>query len=250
MKIEFCLPIKNEAGVLQYNLRTLLDYLNLEFKDFDWQIIGVVNGSTDNSYQILQDFERFEPDKVKSLLIKESGKGRALKTAWRKSQADILVFMDADLAVDLEGAKRLILPLINNEADLSLGSRFLKDSDSKRSRRRGILSWGYVLFSKALLKHQQTDIQCGFKAIKKESFMAIEQYLQDDHWFFDTELVTLVKLSGGRLKEIPVKWRENRVGLKKSNIKVFQDSCRFAWNVVCFKRRLNKIKKYLNDNAK
>ena len=162
MKIEIFLPIKNEGLILNSNLKKLLDYLFLEFKDYNWQVVGVVNNSTDNSLQIVQDYEKRQPTKVKALSISQSGKGRALKTAWRASQADILVFMDADLAVDLEATKHLILPIINQEADLVVGSRFLQDSLAQRSKRRGLLSLGYVIFSNLILGHRQTDIQCEY----------------------------------------------------------------------------------------
>ena len=112
--------------------------------------------------------------------------------------------MDADLAVDLEATKHLILPIINQEADLVVGSRFLQDSLAQRSKRRGFLSRSYVIFSNFILNHQQTDIQCGFKAIKKEAFQQIEKYLQDDYWFFDTELVVLARLANLRIKTIPL----------------------------------------------
>ncbi|HPY08689.1 MAG: glycosyltransferase [Patescibacteria group bacterium] len=248
MKIEIFLPIKNEGLILNSNLKKLLDYLFLEFKDYDWQVVGVVNNSTDNSLQIVQDYEKRQPIKVKALSISQPGKGRALKTAWRASQADILVFMDADLAVDLEATKHLILPIINQEADLVVGSRFLQDSLAQRSKRRGFLSRSYVIFSNFILNHQQTDIQCGFKAIKKEAFQQIEKYLQDDYWFFDTELVVLARLANLRIKTIPVKWRENRTDRQKSNVKIFQDTFEFIKNVICFKIRLKKIKKYLSKD--
>lgn len=246
MKIDICLPIKNEETVLKDNINKLLDYLTYELNDFSWQITGVVNGSVDKSYEILKEFEKNKPSAVKALLIEEPGKGRALKKAWDNSQADILVFMDADLAVNLEATRSLIMPLVNNEADLVLGSRFLKNSVTKRSKRRGFLSLGYVTLSKLILNHGQSDIQCGFKGIKKETYDSIKNFIFDDYWFFDTELVTIAKLAGYKIKEVPVKWQENRVGTKKSNVKVFQDSLKFLKNVITFSFRLRKVKKYLN----
>jgi len=248
MKIAIFLPIKNEGEILENNLKKLLAYLFPEFKDYDWLVVGVVNGSSDNSWQIVQNYEKEQPTRVKALLISGPGKGRALKTAWRESRADILVFMDADLAVDLEATKYLVWPLINNEADLVLGSRFLKESEAFRSRRRGFMSRGYVMFSKLILGHRQTDIQCGFKAIKKEVFTRIEKFLEDDYWFFDTELVVLASRANFRIQEVPVKWRENRTSVQKSNIKIFRDSFQFIKNVLLFKIRLIKIKKYLNKD--
>ncbi len=247
MKVDFCLPIRNEAPVLEVNILKIFRHLESLKTDYEWKIIGAVNGSSDNSVAILKKIKLQFPDKIDYLEIAVAGKGRALKACWRQSTADILAFMDADLAVSLTGTSRLIEPLIENRADLVIGSRFVEGASAQRSWQRGLISKSYALFSRIVLGHDKSDLQCGFKAINRETFKKIDRFLQDDLWFLDTELVVLSGLAGARILEIPVSWQENRNGKSKSNINVLKDSWSFILKILVFRKQLSKIKKYLGS---
>jgi glycosyltransferase involved in cell wall biosynthesis len=243
MKIDFCLPIKNEESIVADNIKQLISYLNSLNLDFPWQITGVINGSDDDSYQIFKRIADKYPAKVRCLSILEAGKGRAIKAAWKSSSADILIFMDIDLSVSLFSLPDLFLPLINNQADLVIGSRFLPASKTKRSWQRSLISRFYVFLSRFILSHEQSDLQCGFKAIRKDLFEKIEKYLRDDYWFLDTELLIFAHLLQARVKEIPVDWEEKRQKGRKGNIRIFKDSCGFIFNLIKLQRFLKKVKK-------
>lgn len=247
MKVDFCIPIRNEALVLETNMLKLLKYLEGLGGNYKWRIVGAVNGSSDNSVKILKKLKQQFPDKIDYLEVIPAGKGRALKAGWRDSQADILAFMDADLAVSLVGTSQLIDPIIESRADLVIGSRFIPGASAERSWQRGLVSKSYALFSRLILRHNKSDLQCGFKAIRRETFKKIDRFLQDDLWFLDTELVVLSGLVGARILEIPVFWQENRSGKDKSNIHVLKDSWSFILKILIFRKRLSKIKKYLDN---
>lgn len=244
MHVDFCLPIKNEAEILESNLLKLLAYFNKARFDFTWKIIGAINGSSDDSINVFKRLKSDFPDKLDCLNINQPGKGRAIKLSWRQSRADILAFMDVDLAVSLEAIDSLVRPILNQEADLVISSRFMPGASAQRSWRRGVVSKSYAALSRLILSHDKKDIQCGFKVMSKAAFNRIERFLVDDYWFFDTELVVLSELAGLKTFEIAVNWRENRSGTKKSDIKIFQDSFRFILKLIAFRLRLIKIKKY------
>lgn len=243
MLVDFCLPIKNEALILENSLNKLLAYCEQAGFGFSWRIIGVVNGSDDASAAILQDFKRRFPGKIDFIEIIEPGKGRALKEYWLISTADIFSFMDSDLAVSLDDLLALINPLIANEADLVIGSRFTAGAVIKRSQFRKLVSWSYNFLSRLLLGHRIADLQCGFKAIRREAYKQIEPHLLDAHWFFDTELIILATRFGFRVKQVPVDWRENRHQRRPSTVKVVGDSWSFLKNLWAFRKRLKKIQK-------
>jgi glycosyltransferase involved in cell wall biosynthesis len=247
MRIDFCLPIRNEAQVLEVNLSKLLAYLEALNLNYDWKIIGAINGSNDGSLSILQKFKDKFPDKIDYLEIAIPGKGRAVKACWGQSRADILAFMDADLAVSLEGVNQLINPILETQADLVIGSRFIVGASAERSWQRGFISKSYALFSRAMLGHDKSDLQCGFKAINRQAYQKIVNFLNDDFWFLDTELVVVAGLAGLRVKEIAVAWQENRRGKNKSNVHVLQDGWDFVVKILMFRRQLPKIKKYFDN---
>jgi len=244
MLVDFCLPIKNEALILEGSLNKLVAYCEQAGFDFSWRIIGVINGSNDASPDILQDFKRRFPDRIDFMEIPEPGRGRALKKYWSASPADILSYMDCDLAVSLDNLPALIRPLVADEADLVIGSRLTAGASAQRSLFRGFVSHAYNLLSRLLLSYKVTDLQCGFKAVRRETFQRIKPYLVDDYWFFDTELTILAKHFGFRVKQISVNWQENRYQCRPSTVKVWRDSWDFLKNLTAFRRRLKKITKY------
>lgn len=247
MTIDFCLPVRNEEKILENNLLKLRDYLVLQNYSFNWQIVVILNNCDDNSENIIRNLVSKNSNQFKCLSISPEGKGGALKYYFRLSQADILVFMDIDLAVSLENLTALIHPLINGQSDLVCGSRLLKNSKVERSFFRSFSSLIYNFLSRQFLNHNFRDLQCGFKAFKKEVFSKIQFYLKDDQWFFDTELIILANFFQFRIKEIPVDWTENRYAQRVSKVSVYKNTWGFIKNLINLHLRirdLKKIKKY------
>lgn len=242
MLVDFCLPIKNEALILNNSVNNLLSYCERSGFDFSWRIVGVINGSNDASADILRGLERQFPDRIVYFEVEEPGRGQALKKYWQSSQADILCYMDCDLAVSLDDLPGLISPLISNQADLAIGSRLSAGSEIKRSFLREVISQAYNILSRLLLGCRIADLQCGFKAVRKDVFVNIYSNLVDDYWFFDTELIILALRSGYRVVEIPVDWKEHRFQKRATTVKVFKDSLIFIGNLISFRRRLKNIK--------
>ena len=151
--------------------------------------------------------------------------------------------MDIDLAVSLEDLGALISPILNDESDLVIGSRLLKNSKVERSFFRSSSSLIYNFLSRQFLKHQFHDLQCGFKAFKSTVFLKVQPYLKDDQWFLDTELVILANFFKFRIKEIPVNWAENRYAKRTSKINPYKQSLIFIRNLISLRRRLNNLKK-------
>ncbi|MFA5184540.1 MAG: glycosyltransferase [Patescibacteria group bacterium] len=242
MRVDFCLPAKNEALILKDNLGKLLAYCQQADFNFSWRIVGVINGSSDSSAAIFKELKERFPDQVDYAVIQESGRGHALKRYWGSSPADILAYMDADLAVSLADIPGLIQPLIDNTSDLTIGSRLSAGAAVERSWYRDIISYSYNFLSRLLLDHHFLDLQCGFKAIRRPAFQSIHPFLQDDYWFFDTELIILAARLGYRVQEVPVDWHENRYRRRATTVKLLRDSLSFLNNLWHFRRRLARLK--------
>jgi glycosyltransferase involved in cell wall biosynthesis len=239
MKIEFTVPSYNEEQLLEKNCLELLNFLNSQNYSFDWKIILIINGSTDNSEKIAEKLKE-KYFKIDFVVIKEKGKGNAIKKYFSQSSADFLIYMDVDLAVSLENINDLLEPFLKDNYDLISGSRLLPKSKTKRSAIRNLSSKAYILLSKILLNHIFSDLHCGFKGIKKEAWEKIEPLIQDKNWFFDAELLIFSKKMGLKIKEIPVDWEENRYEKRKSKIKLFKDSFIFTKKLIKLRKRLKK----------
>lgn len=238
MLIEFSVPVYNEEKILKTNLLKLYNYLCSKNFGFDWRIVTVINGTSDNSVQIAKELQVQTNGKISYVDYKEPGRGLALKKNWHQSHADVLVYMDIDLAVSLNDIEDLIDPIIKNKADLVIGSRLLAASKIERSFIRELSSQSYNFISKIILGHKFSDLQCGFKAIKKEVFEKVEPQIKNKKWFFDTELIAFTNYYKFRVAEIPVDWSENRYEERKSKVNLLKDSLRFLLNLVKLKIRL------------
>jgi hypothetical protein len=143
------------------------------------------------------------------LHLKEKGRGRALKAAWLTSEADILTYMDVDLSTNLCSFLSLVAPLASGHSDLAIGSRLLKGAMVTRQWKREVISRCYNLLVKLLFGNRFTDAQCGFKALKTSVARSLVAQVEDEEWFFDTELLLLAEERGYRISEVAVDWIED-----------------------------------------
>jgi hypothetical protein len=125
---------------------------------------------------------------------------------WADSDADVLVYMDVDLSTDLNA----LLPLVA-AADLRpLRPGHRQPAAARLAGRRGpkreVISRGYNLLVKGALRTRFSDAQCGFKAIRRDVAREVLPLVEDDAWFFDTELLVLAERAGLRIHEVPVDW--------------------------------------------
>ncbi len=242
MLVEFIFPVYNEELILKENTLKLLSFLKKQNYPFDWKIVLLVNGSNDQSEKISSELSR-EKEKISYTTIKEKGKGNAIKTHCDKSRADFLIYMDVDLAVSIENIRNIIDLLREDSYDLIIGSRFLRDSESKRSPIKNLISRSYIILSKLILKHSFSDLQCGFKVIKKEAWDKISPHIKDKTWFFDTEILLFSSLLHLKIKEIPINWKENRYQKRKSKLSTIKASLLFSKNLLKLKKRLKAARK-------
>lgn len=242
MTIDFCLPVKDEENILALNANRLYNYLLSLNLSYDWKIVVLVNGSSDSSWKIAQDLE-FSNDHFQAEFLELGGKGRALKTYFNKSQADILIFMDIDLAVSLNSLPGLIQSITAEPYDLVIGSRLVVGAHTDRSFWRSFTSHCYNFLSRLVLGHKFFDLQCGFKAIKRPLFNKLPSQLMSDSWFFDTELVIFSTFMEAKVKELPVDWQENRYDERKSKIRVVRDAWSFIFNLLLLRYRLGHLKR-------
>ena len=138
--------------------------------------------------------------------LAEKGRGRALRAVWSASDAPVLAYMDVDLSTDLAALAPLVAPLLSGHSDLAIGTRLHRGSRVVRGARREVISRCYNLILRGTLAARFSDAQCGFKAIRADVAAGLLPLVEDDGWFFDTELLVLAERSGLRIHEVPVDW--------------------------------------------
>jgi len=205
--VDILLPVYNEEHILEKSVNTLRKFLQDNVTEFDWIISIGDNASIDNTLEVARELEKKFED-VRVFHLDKKGRGRMVKYAWQESEADILSYMDIDLSTDLKALPPMIMAIIDGY-DVAIGSRQYKGAEVERSFRREAISRGYIWMLKLLLGFPFTDAQCGFKAASKQLVNDLFPRIEDDEWFFDTELLYMAYRNGYKVKELPVRWIED-----------------------------------------
>ncbi|GAA4238633.1 bifunctional glycosyltransferase family 2/GtrA family protein [Actinomadura meridiana] len=202
--VEVVVPVHNEERVLTATVERLHAYLAGTFP-YPFRITIADNASTDGTWWIAEELTARLP-RVRAVRLEDKGRGRALRHVWGASDADVVAYMDADLSTDLDAFLPLVAPLISGHSDLAIGSRLTRGSAVVRGPRREVVSRCYNLLLRTTLAARFTDAQCGFKAARTEIVQALLPGVEDEEWFFDTELLLLAERNGLRIHEVPVDW--------------------------------------------
>jgi len=124
----------------------------------------------------------------------------------------------------------LVAPLLSGHSDLAIGSRLHRDSAVVRGLKREFISRTYNLLLRTTMAAGFSDAQCGFKAARTDVVKALLGSVEDQTWFFDTELLLLAERSGLRIHEVPVDWvddPDSRVDI----VRTVKDDLRGMWRV-------------------
>lgn len=207
--VEVVIPVYNEERALPESIPTLRDFLASDAFPYDWRILIADNASIDNTPEVGRKLESENEGNVKYVRIERKGRGFALKQVWADSPMDIVSYMDVDLSTGIEAFPALIRAIAEEGYDVAIGSRLAKGADVTRSLKRRVLTFGYNTMIKGMFLTRFSDAQCGFKAVRADVARDLIPQIEDNNWFFDTELLILAEKAGYRVKDVPVKWIED-----------------------------------------
>jgi glycosyltransferase involved in cell wall biosynthesis len=205
--VEIVIPVYNERSALEGSIRRLHGFLAATFP-FSWRIVIADNASSDDTLAIARRLS-YELRGVEVIHLPAKGRGRALRAAWSASGAQVLCYMDVDLSTDLAALLPLVAPLLSGHSEVAIGTRLARGAHVQRCRRRELISRAYNRLVRLALRARFSDAQCGFKAVRADALRELLPDVQDDEWFFDTELLVLAQRRGLRIHEVPVDWVED-----------------------------------------
>jgi glycosyltransferase involved in cell wall biosynthesis len=227
--VEIVVPVHNEQRVLEASVARLHAYLAASFP-FAFRITIADNASTDATWPLARRLAERLPH-VRAVHLARAGRGRALRQVWGASDADVVAYMDVDLSTGLEALLPLVAPLLSGHSDLAIGTRLANGAAVVRGPRRELISRGYNLLLRTTMRARFSDAQCGFKAGRTEVVRALLPEVEDQAWFFDTELLLAAQRRGLRIHEVPVDWVEDpdsRVDLLRTALDDLRGMARVA----------------------
>ncbi len=223
------MPVYNEMATLRVIVERVLA-VDLG-PGVDVELICVDDGSTDGSRDLLNELAAGDPRIRTVFHEKNQGKAGALQTGFKAAEGDIVIIQDADLEYDPEEYPRILAPILDGRADVVFGSRF------QGPQQRVHLFFHYVanrlltLLSNICTNLNLTDMECCYKAFRREILQAIE--IQSSRFAVEPELTQKVAKMGVKVYEVGVSYhgRDYSEGKKIG----FSDALEAVWAILRFK---------------
>ncbi len=207
--VDVVVPVYNEEQALPQTIPKLRGFLSEPAFPYSWRIVIADNASVDRTPEVGRRLADEYGDQVEYVRIEAKGRGRALKRTWLESPMEVVSYMDVDLSPGLESFPALIGAIAEEGYDIAIGSRLAPTSRVTRSLKRRVLTRGYNLLIKGMFLTRFGDAQCGFKAVSRQAAERVVPLIENNNWFFDTELLILAEKLGYRVKDVPVSWVED-----------------------------------------
>jgi putative flippase GtrA len=230
LELEVVVPVHNEEATLALSIRRLHRYLSSSVP-LRWRILIADNASTDATPEIAASLA-VALGEVSVLRLEQKGRGCALRAAWSASHARVVAYMDVDLSTDLRALLPLISPLLSGHSEVAIGTRLAPGSRTTRGPKREFISRAYNHLLRGALRARFSDAQCGFKAVRGDVLEELLAAVQDDSWFFDTELLIAAQRRGMRIHEVAVDWvddPDSRVDILATAVADLRGVVRLLW---------------------
>jgi glycosyltransferase involved in cell wall biosynthesis len=204
-RVSLIVPAYNESGGIGHVIR--------DFRDHVDEIVVMDNQSSDGTGDIARELGAT----VYSRPLR--GYGDALKQGMDAATGDILVLVEADATFQAKDLGKLLEYL--KDADMVVGTRTTRQMIEQGANMDGLLRWGNVVVGKVIealwwdLEPRFTDVGCTYRAIWRDAYLKIRDYLGCVDAAFSPEMMIEVLRVKGRLIEVPVSYYRRRGGESK-----------------------------------
>lgn len=198
IRLSVVVPVFNEKATLCPLLA------RLRVLPLNMEIILIDDCSTDGSREVLKQLEN-TPEFSVIYHDTNKGKGAALRAGFAKATGDIIMVQDADLEYDPRDIPTLLKPIVENNADVVYGSRFLDigSCDTCAAHRYGnrILTAASNLITGLRL----TDMETCYKVFRRTVIQSIP--LKQNRFGFEPEITAKLARRGYQVEELPVRYK-------------------------------------------
>ncbi len=216
-RLSILLPFLNEQDIIVANARKVLQMT--AGWDIKVEIILIDDGSTDQSYPLLE--QAFKKDKSIKLVRNHQnfGKGWALKTGYEFSTGDLILFLDSDLELSPAHLPNFLRIMNEEGADVVIGSKRHPDSELDYPAQRKLMSNVYYILIRILFGLPVRDTQTGIKLFKREALEIALPRLLVKRFAFDIELLLLMHKYDQKIATAPIQLNFSRVAAGRMKLK-------------------------------
>ena len=213
--LSIVIPARNEEGALPSTLQHL--HIELSLRKIAHEILVVDDGSTDNTWSVLQEIAQQIPEVRPVRNTGLNGFGRAIQCGLTAMLGDAVVIMMADESDDCRDVVRY-WDTLNEGYDCVFGSRFMRGG--------GVIDYPWIklflnrcfnLFIRILFRIKLNDTTNAFKAYRRSVISGVAPILSQ-HFNLTVEIPLKAIVRGYSWKVIPITWRNRRFGVAKLKI--------------------------------
>ncbi len=176
--------------------------------------ILIIDGGTDRTFAIAESLRSQFPNLRPIRNAGDRGKGHAIKTGITAASAPVMAQFDCDLQFFADDLPAVLAPVLNHECELSLGSRFLENSDRSAYQPVFFRDAGNRLLSafiSLLCGRRVTDATAGIKAWTRTAMEQID--FRDDRYSYEAEMIVRASRLGLRILDVPVHYASRAAGV-------------------------------------
>ncbi len=242
-RLSVVIPMYNEELRISSSLHRLTEYLRGQH--YSYEVLLVDDGSSDRSIEVAKQ----ELGEVPSLRVLASdrnyGKGHAVRVGMLSAKGDYILFTDADLSTPIEELDKF-WPWLEQDYDAVIGSRKMKGAEIVRHQPwlRENMGKVFTWLTNRLITRNLTDLTCGFKSFSRAAAQDIFSRQTLNDWSFDAEVLFIAQRRGLRIKEVPVRWHDER-GTK---VRLLRDVARSLQGL--YKIRANNLRGLYGRNVR
>lgn len=204
LDVSLVMPVYNERYLVAESIRRVLAVRSDRIRSLE--LIVVDDGSTDGSREILRELAGRHPDRITYLEHdRNRGKGAAVRSGLTKVRGAVTVIQDADLEYDPRDIERLLVPFLQEEADVVYGSRFLTHEY------RRVLYYRHALGNRLITTIcniftdlNLTDVETCYKAVRSNLLRSIP--IRSSDFRLEVELTFKLAKRGARIFEVPISY--------------------------------------------
>ena len=225
-RIAVIIPCLNEVGTVG----KVIDDFRRELPDAAIWVID--NDSNDDTVKVALAHH--------ALILSETrrGKGFAVRTAFRRIDADIYVMVDGDDTYPAEAVHTLLHPVLTGRADMTVGSRTMIGTESQFRILNRLGNRMYANLVRFLLRVSLTDILSGLRVMTRHLVRTVP--IAASGFEVEAELTVKTIERSMRIVELPIDLRSRPQG-SASKIKLFRDGLRIAWTILLLFRDYKPI---------
>ncbi len=222
------IPAYNEANRIENCIRSAARWAQSRPGGWDWEVILVDDGSTDDTVARARRFAAEEKLDLKVVTYGENrGKGAAMRAGVLASSGDPVLVSDTDLSTPLSEWVRLAERLPTHP--VAIGSRAIEQALVRKRQPfyRQFMGRTFNRFVRLLTVTGIGDTQCGFKLFRGDLARELFRQARVDRFAYDVEILYLAQRRGIPIAEVPVVW----INSPESKVHVVRDSLRMLWDL-------------------